>query len=94
MSRILNSPQCMTSHVCISMHMHNSCIINSCMIILIHYTCVKAHTWHVFPTPLNFESHLPMGLDINSSQNSHFCTNMQYFASMTHYEYFCLCVKF
>ena len=93
-SRILNSPTCMTSHVCISMHMHNSFFISSCMIILIESTCVKAYTWHVFPTPLNLESHLSMGLDINSSRNSHFCMNMQYFASMTHGEYFCLGVKF
>ena len=89
MSRILNSPTCMTSHVCISMHMHNSFFINSCMIILIEYTCVKACTWHVFPTPLNFGSQLHMGLEINSSQKSHFfCMNMQYFAFMTHGEHF------
>ena len=95
-SRILNSPTCMISHVCISMHMHNSCFINSCMIILIDYTCVKAHTWHVFSSPLNFGSHLSMGLEINSSQNSHFCMTLQlqYSAFMTHGEYFCLCVNF
>ena len=66
----------------------NSFFMNSCMIILIEYTFVKAHTLHVFPTPLNFGSHLPMGLQIDSSQNSHFCMNMQYFAFMTHGEYF------
>ena len=92
--RILKPPSCMTSHVCISMHMHNSCFINSCMIILTHYTCVKAHTWHVFATPLNFGSHLPMVLEINSSQKSPFCMNMQYFVFMTHGEYFCLCDTF
>ena len=91
---ISHSPTCMISRVCISMHMHNSCFINSCIIILIDHTCVKAHTWHVFPTPLNFGSHLPMGLEINSSQNSHFCMTLQYFAFMTHGEYFCLCVNF